>query len=839
MNEMTTELRGRPVLAESQLAELRKRLAVHVDAALIEKTTFIVPHTWPEIKNAEYEVLQRVALAARNIGCTMIVVDNDGYPLWSNRDLSLDKSKRVDPSTIDFMISFHFESPKLIDIFSYYAVWQPIDFYFHFGYTASVEKLLTHNECLSCRSDIADAHARNLFQSVRPVHSATYSPFFHSSPEPYLAPNIGNDARLFYVGVNWERLGGKKGRHHDLLLRLDKARMIDIYGPQKLLGAAPWEGFDCYRGELPFDGVSVVKSINKSGICLALSSAAHNRTGLMSNRLFEGLAAGAVIIADSNAFVARYFSDLVYVVDDTGTGEQLFSEISALVEGIRRDPDAAMERARKGQQRLKEAFSLEACLRALVAGHQDRINRYRAESCSTTSVTIIMTYLDDAIDTLLAMFRTAMAQSSVTSDVVLICDASFFARHDDTITEAARAVRQFSVITRDFLRFQRDEDTAPHPAAATGGATVEALASITTEYFCFLRSDEEWFRDHLATMARAMERVDGAVMGVSGFLVEEQSAMQRPSRRLGSLRFHFDHVKLMNGQYAEDFGRFLFSRRILSEIPMSCIALLDGQEPNLVRLAASLHGEPVQSGYATYIRKASESAMLPASVVIEEQQQQFIRDAFVTNPRWLDRVTRHSVMPEHIYAYSRSAPVRWQDATQPIGVARMLPLDRLVDTRADGSGVIYLQYGFSTPGPRFTWIEAEHGVLEFALPARFSGRQDWDLLLVMGSRLPAGAKRADHCTLAVNGVRLAYFEVPQKKSRITIHLPPATPSSPRRMRIHLIPDRQEDGSGGQRGPSVWIRRFGVMATERPKKPRGWWRRYLAPHKGAGQKVLKS
>ena len=71
MNELTTELRGRPNPFDSELAELKDRLAVHVDSSLIAKTTFVVPHTWPDIKNAEYEVLQRIEetkIEARRLG---------------------------------------------------------------------------------------------------------------------------------------------------------------------------------------------------------------------------------------------------------------------------------------------------------------------------------------------------------------------------------------------------------------------------------------------------------------------------------------------------------------------------------------------------------------------------------------------------------------------------------------------------------------------------------------------------------------------------------------------------------------------------------------------------
>src|SRR4051812_6506309 len=102
-----------------QVAPLEQRDAVEV----VRGPTFAVTHTWPDLRNAEYEVLERLALAAKNIGATMIAVDNDGRPLWANRRMALDRSKPLGPSEIDFMISLHFLSPRLIDVYSYYALW--------------------------------------------------------------------------------------------------------------------------------------------------------------------------------------------------------------------------------------------------------------------------------------------------------------------------------------------------------------------------------------------------------------------------------------------------------------------------------------------------------------------------------------------------------------------------------------------------------------------------------------------------------------------------------------------------------------------------------------------
>ena len=71
---------------------------------------------------------------------------------------------------------------------------------------------------------------------------------------------------LFYCGINWERLSDKKGRHDDMFEQLDQAGFMKLYGPRSFEGKKLWDGFKSYRGEIPFDGISVIEKINDCGI---------------------------------------------------------------------------------------------------------------------------------------------------------------------------------------------------------------------------------------------------------------------------------------------------------------------------------------------------------------------------------------------------------------------------------------------------------------------------------------------------------------------------------------------------------------------------------------------
>jgi hypothetical protein len=788
--------------------------------------TFIVPHTWPETRNAEFEVLQRLAIAARNIGATMIAVDNDGRPLWANRPMWLDKSKPIDPTGIEFMISLHFESPRLLDIYSYYALWQPLDFYFQFGYEASLEKMLSHNDCLSCLSDSADAHARTTFGARGDLNPAPFPNLFHNAAQPYLEPHIDDQARLFYIGINWERLGKRKGRHAGVFEILDDAEVLDIYGPRKFLGVAPWEGFRSYRGELPFDGHSTLDAINKAGICLALSSEAHKRSGLMSNRLFEGLAAGAAVIVDSNRWAKTHFSDIVYFIDDNGSEDDVAFQIKTIVDDIRLNPEAAMDRVRRGQARLAEKFSLEGSLSKLIADHPERLKHHQATALSAGSVGVVMTYEGNSLDEILDMVGCVAAQTMVSVDLALICDATFFEAHREAI--AAVAVGSIRALNPVLLNLERRERLADQPVlqtTATGPSMAAALKGLQTEYFCFIRSDERWFHDHLASLVAALTRTPSSVLGLSGAL-EETVHMKQTTRRLTSLRVASTDSDLLNARYASEFGRFIFARSVLEHTSLDCLFLLDGQEPNFVRLAASLSGDTARSGYATYVRNRAKTESMPAATVPLEQQQQFIRDAVAFDSRWLARMTLASRMPEHIYAYSTGAPVRFDHFQHPLGITHSLPLNELVETSEHQTGLKYLTHGFSFPESDGVWVEGDYGSIEFYCTEQTrSALQDLDLVVYLRGRPERDTGRQQHCTVVVNGVPIAYVETPDvHNTRFTFRMPRNAVSAGGHMRIQLIPDHAElvygdkDQVVDNRRLSLHVQRFGLISRRNATRP---------------------
>src|SRR4051812_26589197 len=112
---------------------------------------FGVIKLWPELKTAEDECIARLKLAAKGLGLECLEVD-------SFARLTTAPHTQLTEDDVDFILSLHFETPKSYDIFSFVALWNPLQFYHDWGYRKFTAHLLTHDDFLSCSSTWADDH---------------------------------------------------------------------------------------------------------------------------------------------------------------------------------------------------------------------------------------------------------------------------------------------------------------------------------------------------------------------------------------------------------------------------------------------------------------------------------------------------------------------------------------------------------------------------------------------------------------------------------------------------------------------------------------------------------
>ena len=302
---------------------------------------------WAGRPAAEHEVIARLKKSAKARGHAIVDLNPDG---------SLLKVPGMVPPDLDFVLNLHFSSPKCRDIPHVGVLWNPIEFYHLFGYKPHFANQLSFDYLATCGAGPVERAVAPL----RPDLLAAGLPVLnHTVPADYLEPQRMTDRRLFYIGINWERTSGAAGRHSTLLGLLDEAKITKIYGPREIDGVAPWAGYRTYESDVPFDGRSVIEAIASSGAALIVSSAAHYRDGVMSCRPFEAAAAGVPLISEHHPFMVQHFGDAALFFDETAPVEEQAEEIIEIIRSLNRDPDSAIQMARRAQEIVRAKFNLD------------------------------------------------------------------------------------------------------------------------------------------------------------------------------------------------------------------------------------------------------------------------------------------------------------------------------------------------------------------------------------------------------------------------------------------------------------------------------------------------
>ncbi|MGA3017505.1 MAG: glycosyltransferase [Bryobacteraceae bacterium] len=533
---------------------------------------FAVIKLWPNLKTAEDECIARLKIAAKSLGLQCIEVDSFARMVYPPRT-------QLTREDVDFVLSLHFETPKRYDIFSFAALWNPLQFFHEWGYRRYSRNLLTHDDFLSCASPWADDHVRR-FISNDPMREGPQLRLYHSLSEPILTPTTG-EQKLFYAGINWERLGKRPPRHQELLKLLDESGDLRIYGPRSFQGVNVWDGYKSYSGSIPFDGVSIVRLINKAGISLALSSEAHQQSELMSNRLFESLAGGAVIISDENPFSRRFFGDTLLYVNTSLAPEETYQQVQSHLDWIRSEPDKARELARAAQEIFRKEFALDRCLgkvyEQLPARKQKLTDLYRpTKPEERIAVIFLMPEFDmPALEQHIASWK---AQEGVNTRAILAMDSADLELFGDRVRTR---LSQLEVpMTVEPIEFHGRYPTGSIAFRRRIGYVINQIIErmLSEDYFCIVGPHEQLFSDHLCSLLRTLQDHQDAGCAWSDMLLKHKTAD-------GSL--HADladepDIYSYNNNRPIGFGRLLFRKTALRRDLHTALLYLDALAMDLL-----------------------------------------------------------------------------------------------------------------------------------------------------------------------------------------------------------------------------------------------------------------
>ena len=538
--------------------------------------TMGVINPWPGDVSGEMEVVARIKQAADNIGIGCILLDNYGCVLDGQQQKT---DRYIRPEEIDFAITTQYETHKAIDAFYYHALWNPpeiplnLDYY----YIKVTDNFLMNDDYLIYDSGGMTNHLKSvLYRKKRDLTGA--SMLTASCPESLVyEPNLDHPI-MFYCGMNWERVVHNSNRHEGLFKLLDATKKVCFYGPKKVKawgGIRPWEGYSCYKGSIPFDGHSIIKVIQKCGICLVLSSDIHRRAGAVTNRAYEACAAGAVIISDDNEFMLKWFKDAaLFITYNKKDPRDTFRQIMEKYDWIVSHKKEALALAKRSQEIFRKYFALEKQLYNLVNHHASRFHCVREALFAKDDMRnrVIVTYVVTtqkarrACRLLKQVIQNVENQYYRNITVCIACDYAVYAALNQFLeTLTARA----QLYPMDLF------DTRGSQKLTTGECICRLWKQADGKYYVNTVADEIWFYDHITTLVRAIED-EQAVAAYSGRLREEANGLRYVDSFGPISNDTVYHMQCPN--WLPTPGQILFSESVKNLIPEYMFSCIDGYE---------------------------------------------------------------------------------------------------------------------------------------------------------------------------------------------------------------------------------------------------------------------
>jgi len=315
-------------------------------------------------KTAELEFIKRLETACHKINIGLFIVHGDKIQNTELKGLSL---QDLDSTELLFVLALHYYTMKTTHHKTLMVLWNPLEFHTEKAW----KNVLSMDGFLSAYSDIIDKEVK------KRISKSFYGHLTTTLSDPILDISLLDNPNLtcFYVGNNWENKSIQKNPNLifdkmfsnnrvkvlELVRQLNDKKLVSIYGPRDA-----WTDYSCYVGELEYDGKSIIHEIHKCGICLVLSSDAHIKDEVCSNRLFEGLAAGVPIITDENPFMRKWFGNCLFYIDNTCT-ETAYQQIQQHLEFFKSNPEETIAKIKISRDIFFQHFLLDKQLQNILS----------------------------------------------------------------------------------------------------------------------------------------------------------------------------------------------------------------------------------------------------------------------------------------------------------------------------------------------------------------------------------------------------------------------------------------------------------------------------------------
>lgn len=538
--------------------------------------TFGVINPWPGDMSAENEVIARLKQTAADLGAKCIALDNFGCVLDNNMNKT---NTYLDGTELDFVITTHYETPKLLDTFYYHAVWNPpeiplnLDYY----YTAVTNNYLMNDDYLIYDNGGMTDHLKCILKN-RERNITEASMLVASCPKSFMLEPDLSDPIMFYCGMNWETVVHNTSRHEGLFKLLDSTGKVRFFGPEVNKawgGIRPWAGYKSYKGQIPFDGYSLINEVHRCGVCLVLSSDIHRRVGAVTNRAYEALTAGAVMISDDNEFMKKWFGDCALFINyNKNNPKDTFEQIMEKYNWILSHREEALEMARRAQNVFVTSLSMDIQLYNMLNNHARRFDVIKKDmfaECEEEKVLVSYVLntlnIEDAKTKLKSILSNTKRQIYRNIVVGIACDNRLY--------PLLRKEYEGQVSNLSFVPIEIFDNKLSQKL--TNGECLRIVWDrFEADYIMIASADEIWFYDHVSTLIRACTD-KSAVAAYSGRFAKSPDNPIRTVERFNLIT----NKTVYYGQYPDFIpkaGQLIFSKRIVDEMDRCFYSSLDGYE---------------------------------------------------------------------------------------------------------------------------------------------------------------------------------------------------------------------------------------------------------------------
>jgi glycosyltransferase involved in cell wall biosynthesis len=303
---------------------------------------------------AESELARRICLAAKELNWEAIETNSSAIL----RDFKP-----------DFVLAMHFDTPKLTGFPTYGCMWNPPTFFSKYkGNIRSKDSInIVYKNVCSYDAYLSSSLKMDSWieEKLRITNKKYFTTRFYTSCNQtvYQTPNLDNP-HLVYIGANWDG-----NRFEEFFKILDNQEYTRIYGNQK-----KWNYLNnSYKGTLPFDGRSVLNTLNEAGVGLCLHTLDHTESDIPSMRIFEIVASGAIAICGKHSFIEEAFGNSVLYIDTQLEPMRQVEQITEHIAWIVNNKKTAIEMSYESHRIFIQKYSLEKLLTDIIPHHQKLI----------------------------------------------------------------------------------------------------------------------------------------------------------------------------------------------------------------------------------------------------------------------------------------------------------------------------------------------------------------------------------------------------------------------------------------------------------------------------------